>query len=447
MMSSTAQQFDARGVPVSSCDNASLEDYETALRQFQSYFGDPTETLATTLENDPEFVMGHIFNASAMLTTSERQYLPMVTESLDAADALASKSNDREKALISAARLWVDGKWTQACGVWDQVLAEHPRDAMTIQCAHLTDFLMGDATNLRDRIARVLGHWDKDVPGYSFILGMQAFGFEECNHYDAAEEAAMKALSIEPRDGWSIHAMAHVMEMQNRHEEGRQFLTSRSDDWSPGNGFAFHNWWHCALYHLEQEDFDGAVDLYDDHIFLEDSDSSMQLLDASALLWRLQLQGVDSGSRWKANADLWEKKIPAENGYYPFNDMHAVLSFIGSDQKNIAVEILKDMESAANKNPALTAMMLNDVGIPACAAMIAFAEERYSDVVDKLFHIRSYANRFGGSHAQRDILTQTLIEAAVRSGQMGLASNLLCERSILKPHSPLTKRFKQKITH
>ena len=62
------------------------------------------ETLAVTLENDPEFVMGHIFNASAMLMMSERQYLPAVRDSIEKAEALAWKSNDREKDLVAAAR-------------------------------------------------------------------------------------------------------------------------------------------------------------------------------------------------------------------------------------------------------------------------------------------------------------------------------------------------------
>ena len=79
-------------VPISACEPKSLEDLEVAFYQFQTYFGDPTETLSATLENDPGFVLGHIFNASAMLMMSERQYLPMVKENLEAAEALSSKS-------------------------------------------------------------------------------------------------------------------------------------------------------------------------------------------------------------------------------------------------------------------------------------------------------------------------------------------------------------------
>ena len=78
--------------------------------------------------------------------------------------------------------------------------------------------------------------------------------------------------------------------------------------------------------------------------------------------------------------------------------------------------------------------------------MIAFAEQCYDDAVDNLYPIRSIAHRFDGSHAQRDVRAQILIESAIRVGQLSLASNLLHERSIRKPTSPLTVRFKQKLT-
>jgi hypothetical protein len=55
--------------------------------------------------------------------------------------------------------------------------------------------------------------------------------------------------------------------------------------------------------------------------------------------------------------------------------------------------------------------------------------------------IRSIAHRFGGSHAQRDVIDLTLIEAALRSGDAGLASALTAERADRRPESPLSQLF------
>ena len=447
MIPQNAIQNDSRGVPVSACACESLSDYETALYQFQSYFGDPTETLAGTLERDPEFVMGHIFMANAMLLMSERKYLPEIRKHIESAEALSAKSNNREKGLIKAARLWMDGHWDKACVAWDMVLADHPHDALAIQCAHLTDFYLGDAVNLRDRIGRVIGSWSNDTPGYSYILGMQAFGLEECNQFDRAEEAARKALDIEAKDGWSVHALTHVLEMQNRFEEGEHFLMQSSNNWAPDNGFAFHNWWHLGLFFIEQERFADALKLYDEQIYVEDSDVSLQMLDASALLWRLHLQGIDMGDRWGGIAELWSRKADIEPGYYAFNDLHSVIALVGADRVSDAQAVVDKLGTAIETNSPLTAMMARDVGMPACKAMIDFYQGNYQSVIELLYPIRSIANRFGGSNAQRDILTQTLLEASIRSGNTALATNLISERSVHKPFSPLTARFKGKLQH
>jgi tetratricopeptide (TPR) repeat protein len=441
MTATTSSLVDARGVPVSNCQPQSLDDYETALLQFHSYFGDPTETLGQTLETDPEFVMAHIFIASALLTMTERQYLPMIREHIEQAEALADKANTREKLLTHAARQWMEGEWSQASLTWDQVLVDYPRDALALQLGHLTDFFRGDCFNLRDRVCRVMTSWDKSVQGYSYILGMQAFGFEECNQYDKAELVSTTALEMQARDPWAVHALAHVLEMQGRFDEGKIMYRERENDWAPDNGFAFHNWWHLALYHVEHEDFDGALNLYDEQILPEDSDVSMQMLDASALLWRLHLQGVDVASRWDRIAELWARKTGTENGYYAFNDLHALIAFVGAGRFDAANEVLSAVEAAAEDNAGVTRMMAQDVGIPTCRAMIDFGQQRYQDVVDQLLPIRTVAHRFGGSHAQRDILTQTLIEAALRGGNLKLANNLISERKLHKPFTPLSQRF------
>ena len=55
--------------------------------------------------------------------------------------------------------------------------------------------------------------------------------------------------------------------------------------------------------------------------------------------------------------------------------------------------------------------------------------------------IRSIAYRFGGSHAQRDVIDLTLIEAAFRSGETALAAALSAERAAARPDSPLSQLF------
>jgi hypothetical protein len=240
---------DPRGVIVSTSDPTTLGLYERALREYQSYVGDPIATIEEALRSDPDFVLCHVFRGTVLATFGERRFVERARVSVAAAEALLPRASAREQALVAAARDLVDGDWDGACGRFDAVLVDHPRDAFAIQSAHLLDFFRGDAQNLRNRIARVLPHWDPSVPGWSYVLGMYAFGLEECNQYALAEETARRALTHEPKDGWAVHAVAHVMEMEGRIDEGIAWLEERERDWAPGNGLAFHNYWHLALYY------------------------------------------------------------------------------------------------------------------------------------------------------------------------------------------------------
>ncbi len=208
--------------------------------------------------------------------------------------------------------------------------SHYPRDSFALQVAHIGDFLLGHSTMLRDRVAQVLPAWDENVPGYGYVLGMHAFGLEETNLFGAAEETGRRALAIDPRDPWAIHAVAHVMEMQGRQEDGIAWLASRTRDWAEDNMFAVHNWWHLALFHLDLGQIERVLELYDTHIRGNRSDVVLDLIDASAMLWRLHLRGVDVGGRWAEIADTWERR--GGDGYYAFNDVHALMAFVAEER-------------------------------------------------------------------------------------------------------------------
>ncbi len=80
--------------------------------------------------------------------------------------------------------------------------------------------------------------------------------------------------------------------------------------------------------------------------------------------------------------------------------------------------------------------MTRTIGLPFCRALQAFAAGDYGEAVDQLLPIRYRTHRLGGSHAQRDIIALTLLEAAIRAGRFALARALANERTALRPTSP-----------
>src|SRR5262245_24283707 len=106
--------IDSRGVPFSTRNTASLEQYEKALQQSVSYSIDPLATIQGALEADPSFVSGHCLRAALMVMSTDRTTLPLLTESIEAIEALGRRANDRERAHAAAARLWLEGDFSEA---------------------------------------------------------------------------------------------------------------------------------------------------------------------------------------------------------------------------------------------------------------------------------------------------------------------------------------------
>jgi tetratricopeptide (TPR) repeat protein len=429
---------DFRGNPVSTHNPRALERYEAAQSLLHGYYGDPLGIIDEAVAEDPTFVMGHVMRAGMMITASDKCVEPMLRESVQAAESLHAIANERERRHTVAARAWLDGDLEVALRRYADILIDHPHDTLALQVGHIGDFLLGRSAMLRDRVAGILPAWNMRMPDFGYVLGMHAFGLEETNLYEEAEAQGRRALDMNRRDPWAIHAVAHVMEMQGRIEEGIAWLTSRREDWASDNMMAVHNWWHLALFHLDQDEVQQVLAMYDKRVREEASGQVLDLIDASAMLWRLMLRGLDVTERWRELAAVWQAR--GGEGYYAFNDVHALMAYLGAGDAHAARALIEAMEAAA-QGSGTNAMMTREVGLPVAHALRSFVQEDYGRTVELLRDLRLVAHRFGGSHAQRDVLVLTLIEAALRDGARNLAKALTAERLALKPASQGNRRL------
>jgi hypothetical protein len=170
---------------------------------------------------------------------------------------------------------------------------------------------------------------------------------------------------------------------------------------------------------------DKALALYDGPIYGDGTTFAFDMVDAAAMLWRFQLLGVDVGDRWQTLADNFAKE---PRGQSAFVDTHAMLAYVGAG-RDAAVRDLLQAQMAALQGPGDNAYFVREVGLPATQAIHAYGEGQFAKAVELLRGVRSRTHRFGGSHAQRDVLDLTLIAAARRSGDVRLEQALLAERA------------------
>ncbi len=415
---------DNLGHTLSGADARSLDLYEQACHEFRCLVGDPVGTAQRALVISPEFTMAHALVAWLMLLGTEPGGQAPARAALQA--ARTGQADERESMHLLAIEHVVNGRWHAAGLVLEDLSIRWPRDALALQAGHQIDFFTGHSRMLRDRIARAASSWHAGMPGYHAVLGMHAFGLEETGDYARAEALGRRAVELEPKDSWAWHAVAHVMEMQNRRRDGVAWLGNASSTWSEGSFLAVHNWWHLALFHLGLDQIDEVMKIVDARVLGTASPIVLEMIDASAMLWRLELRGIDVGDRWNALAERWT--AVSQQSTYAFNDLHAMLAFVGAGRGDDAQRLLAAQEVALPVEGD-NALFLRDVGLDATRAIHAFGAGRYAEAVQRLRPLRSNAHRFGGSHAQRDLIDLTLIEAAARSGQSLLAEALQRERA------------------
>jgi tetratricopeptide (TPR) repeat protein len=257
-----------------------------------------------------------------------------------------------------------------------------------------------------------------------------AFGLEEAGDYAAAERAGRRAIELNRADLWAAHAVAHVLEMQNRTREGIGWIDALDREWGEANNFVFHIRWHRCLFYLEREDYDRVLDLYDREVRTESTDEYLDITNAVALLWRLEHAGVDVGGRW---AELRERaQVRLDDHLLVFADVHYAMALATGGE--VGMEMwLKSSTAFARQPGMIEADVMAQSGLALGEAAHAHRRGDYGRVIRLLYSRRESLRRIGGSHAQRDLFEQMLIDSAIRSGQNHLAQALLSERLTLRP--------------
>ena len=415
--------MDQYGHVLSGASPRAAAAFQQALDAYQRYAGRPMKHLATALDDSPDFILAHLLKAYMTGVGANAATRQIGLAALASARDLPADT--REQGHLAAVELLLAGETCAAGRILEDVSLAYPRDLLALQAGQFVDFLTGDARMLRDRIARAAPAWSPDMPGYHALLGLTAFGLEETGAYAQAEAAGRRAIELEPRNGWAQHAVAHVLEMQDRRAEGVAWMRADTAAWTHQSFLAIHNWWHLSLFHLGMGEIDEVLALYDGPIFGEPTGMAFDMADAAALLWRLKLRDVDVGDRWDALAALYATE---PRGLSAFDDAHAVMAFVGAGRDGNVAATLSAMAAAA-AGPGDNARVTCDVGLPVAEAIVAFGRGRHGEAVERLRSVRNIAHRFGGSHAQRDILDLTLNAAAGRAGEAALERGLLAERA------------------
>lgn len=345
------------------------------------------------------------------------------------AAASALPATTRERTFLAAVQAWSEDDIARAIGLLEHQLREHPRDLAALKLAQYFHFNLGDA---RSMLRLALGS-QAAAGDVAYLHGMTAFGYEQCHALREAETAARRAIAMQAKEPWAHHALAHVMLTEGRIAEGRAFMQDASRHWVGLNSFMeTHDWWHLALFALEQRDDAAVLALYDDRIWGVCKAYSQDQIGAVSLLARLELAGVDVGERWQDVADHLASRT--RDQVQPFLDVQYLYGLARAGRPE-ADELLRAIEDHAPRAPMFVRDAWQHVAVPAARGLLAHARGDCARAAQSLAEALPRLEAIGGSHAQRDLFEQVLIDALLRSGQHARARDLLRPRAQASPES------------
>jgi tetratricopeptide (TPR) repeat protein len=431
---------DAHGNPVTASSREAVELIDRTVTAYLGFRSDTGDRLKAALAADPNCTMAHCLRGYFIMLFGQRAMVPLARRSLEAATQAAGSSgaSERESAHLAALAAWVAGDFAGATSRWETLAAQYPRDLLALKLAQYGFFYAGESGRMRDVVARALPCWDPAMPDYGFVLGCHAFGLEEIGEYAAAERAGRDAVARNPADIWAAHAVSHVYEMEGRAQEGAAWVDDLEANWRGCNNFAYHALWHRCLFLLELGAADRVLDLYDRDVRPESTDDLLDISNAASLLWRLEQRGVDVGDRWQELAA--QSQSHEDDHLLIFGDVHYVMALAasgGADGVSPMVDSLSRYAAASGETQASVA---REPGLALVRAVLAHRVGDYDSVCDELIAVRSEIRRLGGSHAQRDLFEEMLIDAAIRAGRTETASALLAKRLRERPRNAWSRR-------
>ena len=347
---------------------------------------------------------------------------------LSAAERAAPNATRREQLNTAMLRCWVDDDLKRTLRICDQITDEFPRDLVIVKTHQYLEFNRGNSTEML-RVALKVAKANADVP---YVHGMAAFAYEQCHLLDEAEAESRAALDMRRKEPWAQHALAHVLLTRGRIDEGARFLEQTADTWTDLNSFMVtHLWWHLALFYLSQGRERGALELYDRYCWGVAKDYSQDQIGAVSLLARLEIAGVDVGSRWQDLADHLAAR--AHDTVLPFLTLQYLygLARAGRPEADVLLESVRRRAGAA---PSFSRETWRDVALPGCEGLYAYARGDYAAAWRHLASCVPRMAEVGGSHAQRDLFEQILLDAAIKDGRQAAAQRMLEIRRTSDPH-------------
>ncbi len=423
-MTATATIRDRYGLAISTTSTAAAEHYVEGVDLLLEQGYGTEQCFQQAIEADEGFALAY---AGLSMMQMLRGAAADAKASVAKAQQLVRSATRREQQHVEGVALFTNGQGPKSLAVTLEHLDEFPRDAVMMRVANRLYLLGCSGAGVQNFPEELYAMLQKLEPSYGddwAFLGQYAFAHHETGRLDEALSLAERSLAARPTSGHASHSVAHVYFEKGNAVDGGDFLGNWLKGYDSRAPFKIHLSWHQALFELAQGKYSDAVKLYEDVIrptVVEKSANS--LMDSTSLMWRLRMYG-NCNPPYPIE-EISEQASPAANTPGPaFRDAHAALAFAASGDEERLNSVKTRLRDLAGQGDALA----KEVTLPLVKGIGAFADDRYEDAARYLEPVFPQLARVGGSHAQREVFEDTLLESYIRAEQYDKAEDLLRER-------------------
>lgn len=412
------------GLTITTASPAAADLYQQGLDLVLSQNYGPESRLRDAIEADEGFAMAHTVLAYVLHLQMD---VPAARAAATKAVELSAGISREERQTTQIVHSFTHGKGTEAIRLVHEHLVDFPTDTLAMRVAQRLYMLGCFGAGVPDFPNHLMKMMTKVAPANGddwAFLGQYAFAHHETNQPAKAMDLATRSLEGNPQNAVACHSVTHSYFEQGDAANGGRWLADWLDAFDRRASYNVHLSWHLALFELAQGRYQQALDLYETHIRPGVQARNLaNLADSASLMWRLQIySGATPGKPWDEVRD--QAAPAADSPGAAFRDCHAALAFAGSGDTDASQRLVDRLAAQGKKGDDLAREMI----LPIAQGAAAFAAGDYAEAANLMGPTYPMMARIGGSHAQREVFEDTLLESYVRAGMYDEAKSMLEER-------------------
>jgi len=409
--------IDRYGLAVTTDSPVALERFQAGMDRVLSYGPGAEESFAAALEADEALAVAHAGRAMHAAVLGDAATARAAAERARETVAGATR---RERRHVEAVSALLGGETARGLALVDEHVAEFPRDALLVNQASSAIGLGGGS----DREERRAAFLERLAPAYGedwWFQSALAFTYHEVDRYEESRRLSERSLRQYPGNANATHNLAHVAFETMDTEAGAAFLAGWLGGYDRRAAFHCHLSWHLAMFELHRGGYARALEIFARDI-VSAVNPRLAVIDGSALLWRLRLDGRDDQARgWRALADIAAR---VSRPGFVFGEIHAALAYAACGDAAALARLVGGLRDLHAKGHPIA----GTVALPLVQGTAAFAAGDYAAALAHFEPVEAEMHRIGGSHAQWELFEETMVRCYLELQRFEDAARLVRRR-------------------